>query len=528
MNDLFASSHRDIDLRDYQVVSVEKLRSGMREGLRRLILVAPTAFGKTECAAWIIQQSLDKGARAWFIVDRVTLINQTSKRFAQYGIDHGVIQADHWLTDPSKQIQIASAQTIARRSFDYMPDLIVVDEAHCQYEAVLKLIEQAKRSKVIGLTATPFTAGMAHHWDGVVNGATVNQLLAQKFLTPLRIKACVTPDMKGAKKKFTGEYEEEEAGVRGITIIGDVVQTWVQQTAKHFGGPVKTLVFSPSVKHGEELCRQFTEAGYNFQQISYLDRDDDARQAKIDEFSKPHSSIQGLVSCAVLTKGFDVPDVMCGISCRPYAKSFSSHIQEMGRLMRIAPGKEYGLWLDHSGNCVSFADDTAWLFEHGVDSLSEAQKKDSEAREPVERVKQKHFCGSCGMQMEPGISTCQSCGWERSKRGEIQTVEGELIDFEVSIKASFQPRKGLRADCLKDPRSIWNACLTYTHSMSRKGPEAARKWAYGIWAGIYPGSRLPYGLYDMPVNAGSAKPDEWSLIDREVKRFRKNHVRSAA
>lgn len=519
---------REIQLRDYQVVSVENLRSKMREGQRRLILVAPTAFGKTECAAWIIQQSLDKGARAWFIVDRVTLINQTSKRFAQYGIDHGVIQAQHLLTAPEKQIQIASAQTIARRSFDHFPDLIVVDEAHCEYEAVLALIERAKRSKVIGLTATPFTAGMAHHWDGVVNGATVNQLLAQKFLTPLRIKACVTPDMKGAKKKFTGEYEDEEAGQRGITIIGDVVQTWVQQTAKHFGGPVKTVVFSPSVKHGEELCRQFAEAGYNFQQISYLDRDDDARQAKIDEFSKPDSSIQGLVSCAVLTKGFNVPDVMCGISCRPYAKSFSSHIQEMGRVMRIAPGKEFGLWLDHSGNCISFADDTAWLFEHGVDSLSEAQKKDSETREPVELVKKKHFCGSCGMQMEPGISACQSCGWERPMRGEIQTVEGELIDFEVSIKASFQPRQGLRAECLKDPRSIWNACLAYTFSMSRKGPDSARKWAYGIWAGIYPGSRLPYGLYDAPVNPGSAKPDEWSLIEREVRRFRKNSDRRAA
>ncbi|TIT06446.1 MAG: helicase, partial [Mesorhizobium sp.] len=128
------------------------------------------------------------------------------------------------------------------------------------------------------------------------------------------------------------------------------VQTWVEQTRIHFGKAVKTIVFSPSVKHGEELCRQFAEAGYNFQQISYLDGSDKERQDKIDEFSKPNSAIDGLVSCAVLTKGFDVPDVMCGISCRPYRKSFSSHIQEMGRVMRVAGNKEFGLWLDHSGN----------------------------------------------------------------------------------------------------------------------------------------------------------------------------------
>ncbi|TIW64739.1 MAG: helicase, partial [Mesorhizobium sp.] len=203
----------------------------------------------------------------------------------------------------------------------------------------------------------PFTDGMADHWDALVNGATTNQLLADGWLTPLKIKACVTPDMKGAKKAFTGEYDDTDAGQRGITIIGDVIHTWVQQTQKHFGGPVKTIVFSPSVAHGEELCRQFAAAGFNFQQISYLDASDNERREKIEEFRKPDSAIHGLVSCAVLTKGFDVPDVRCGISCRPYRKSFSSHVQELGRVMRIADGKDFGLWLDHSGNCVTFAED---------------------------------------------------------------------------------------------------------------------------------------------------------------------------
>jgi superfamily II DNA or RNA helicase len=520
---------REIDLRPYQVDAVEKLRAGIRNGLRRQILVAPTAFGKTECAAHIIQQSQLKGSTSWFIVDRITLIDQTSERFASYGIDHGIIQADHWLTDSRKSVQIVSAQTLINRPTLPFPDLIVHDEAHCQFLKILEMMAAA-RSKVIGLTATPFTAGMADHWDGIVNGATVNQLLKLGFLTPLKIKACVTPDMKGAKKKFTGEYEDEEAGQRGITIIGDVVQTWVQQTAKFFGGPVKTIVFSPSVKHGEELCRQFAEAGYNFQQISYLDASDNDRRAKIEEFRKPDSAIHGLVSCAVLTKGFDVPDVLCGISCRPYAKSFSSHIQELGRVMRIAPGKEFGLWLDHTGNCISFADDTAWLFEHGVDSLSDAQKKDSETREPVERVKQKYFCGGCGLQMGAGDPTCLACGWERPKRGEIQTVEGELIDFEVSMRSAYQPRKGLRAECLRNPRAIWNAALAYCFEHSRKDPESVRKWAFRIWKGVYPDSKLPHGLWDARPDIRTVTADEQSLVEREVRRWRNanRQVRRAA
>lgn len=526
MNMLFSPPAREIVLRDYQIEAVEKLRDGIRRGCRRQILVAPTAFGKTECAAHIIQQSQAKGATAWFIVDRKPLIRQTSRRFFDYGIDHGIIQADHILTDPSKPVQVASAQTIARRSFDHLPDLIIVDEAHCQYEAIINLVDRSKKSKVIGLTATPFTAGMAEHWDGLVNGATVNKLLGEKYLTPLKIKACVTPDMTGAKKKFTGEYEDEDAGSRGITIIGNVVETWIEQTQKHFGGPVKTIVFSPSIKHGAELCRQFGEAGFNFQQISHYTHDDD-RNPIFDEFEKDDSVIDGLVSCAVLTKGFDNPKVLCGISCRPYRKAFSNHIQEMGRVMRISPGKKYGLWLCHSGNAVAFAEDTAWLYEYGVDSLSDAAKRDSEVREPKEKTRKERFCAECGTQLEPKELVCASCGWERPARGEIQIIQGELIDFDLGLSSCFEPRKGLRAECLKDPRAVYAAALAYTMASTSKGAEHARRWSAGIWKGIY--ERWPPKSFDaIAANPASVTPDQWSLIDREVRRFRKNNKRKAA
>lgn len=524
---LFADQPREIVLRPYQMDAVERLREGIRAGLRRQILVAPTGAGKTEMAMNIIAESQRKGARAWFIVDRVSLIDQTSDRFATYGIDHGVIQADHLYTDTSKPVQVASVQTLARRRLNWLPDLIVQDECHARYKTIRDLVERAGKAKVIGLTATPFTSGMADDWDGLVNSTTVNKLLEQGFLSPLRIKACVAPDMTGAKKKFNGEWDDEEAGGRGITIIGDVVKTWVEQTRKFFGGPVKTIVFSPSVKHGKELCRQFADAGYNFQQISYLDGDDDDRRAKIAEFRKPDSAIDGLVSCAVLTKGFDVPDVMCGISCRPYTKSFSSHVQEMGRVMRIHPGKRFGLWLCHSNNSVAFAEDTAWLFEYGVESLSDAAKRGSKTHEPKEVTRKKLFCGECGMQMPARSDVCQGCGWERPQRGEIQIIQGELIDFEMSTRDAFQPRDGLRAECLSNPRGIWNAAVSYCAAYSRGGPEAARKWAYGVWRGIYPGAKLPAGMFDAGHDPSKVQPDQWSLIEREVKRYRKTHRRAA-
>lgn len=520
---------KELVLRPHQTHVESQLRERMRSGVSWIVLVAPTAFGKTEVATYIIKLALQKRSRVYFLVDRITLARQTSDRLREYGIPHGVIQGANAENDryaPEHDVQIITAQTFDLRDLGDEPAIVFYDECHDRRKITIEKLKSFKRTKVIGLTATPFTAGMADDWGAVVNGATVNTLLGQGFLTPLKIKACVKPDWTGVKK-VGGEYAENEAGQRGIEIIGDVVPTWIQQTQQHFGGPAKTIVFSPSVRHGEELCRQFNEAGYNFQQITYLDNKDDSRDEKIAEFRKPDSAIHGLVSCSILTKGFDVPDVKVGVSCRPYRKSLSSHVQELGRVMRTAPGKDFGLWLDHSGNCISFAEDVAWLYEHGVDKLSDAQKKDTEAREPDEKTKAKHFCGDCGMQMHPTSMACQACGWERPKRGEIQTVEGELIDFEISLKNAFQPRKGLRASCLNNPRSIWNAALAYRlHESSNV--EKARGNAYGTWKGIYPNSKLPSGLFDAPCRPADVKPDEWSLIEREVRNYRQRNKKKSA
>jgi hypothetical protein len=106
-----------------------------------------------------------------------------------------------------------------------------------------------------------------------------------------------------------------------------------------------------------------------------------------------------------------------------------------------------------------------------------------------------------------------------------------LIDVEFSTKHAFQPRPGLRAECLSRPsaaQNIWNAAVAYCEAHSRKGQEAARKWAYGVWAGVFPGSKLPRGLYDAPCDQNRVQPDEWSLVEREIKRFRKSPPRAPA
>ena len=517
------SQPKDISLRPYQADAIEALRQGIRNGHRRQILCAGTGAGKTVMAANLLQEADRKGSYALFLVDRVALVNQSSATFDEYGINHGIVQGinDRWL--PNENVQVCSIQTLARRYLPRDPSLIVVDECHAQYKSTLDYIERNPQAIVIGLTATPFTPGMGKFWNHVVNVIPTRKLIDDGFLIQPKIYVAKSPDEEDLNKNSFGEFSDESAASAGIRIVGDVVKEWVSKTYEHFGGPAKTIVFSPTVEHGREICAAFNAAGYNFQQISYLDKSDEDRAAKIEVFRSPDSHIVGLVSCGVLTKGFDVPDVRIGVSCKPYRKSLSSHMQEIGRVMRSHPDKDKALWLDHSGNVERFALEMFDVWENGAGDLSQATKRDSTPRERNETVREKVVCPECSGTLHG--NTCLSCGWEKPARSGIHAVEGELQEFDAE-RYELQCRPGLRAECIKEPRKVWEAALSYCFERGRGNEDSTRKWAYGVWRGIYPDAKLPSGWYHASPPR-IADQGAYGLIEREVRRFRNKKRRAA-
>ncbi|MGV6875904.1 DEAD/DEAH box helicase [Pseudochelatococcus sp. B33] len=518
---------KEIILRPYQSTAIDALRSGIRTGRRRQVLCLATGGGKTLTAASLMKQASDRGSYSMFIVDRVSLVDQTSQTFDDYGIRHGVVQGNHPRWAPYENVQVCSAQTLANRSLPREPSLIVVDEAHVRIKSTMDYIHAHPNTTVIGLTATPFTPGMGRDWDGIVDAITARQLIDSGFLVQPKIYVAKSPDDVDLGLNSFGEFSDKSAEDAGIKIVGDVVGEWIKKTHEHFGGPAKTIVFSPTVEHGRELCAAFAAVGYNFQQVSYLDKDDDARRAKIEEFRRSDSLIHGLVSCAALTRGFDVPDILIGISCRPYRKSLSSHMQEIGRIMRSHPEKSKAIWICHSGNVERFAADMFDVWDNGVGDLSKAEKRDSTARKRDETTREKVKCPECGGAMRGNL--CMSCGWERPARSGIHAVAGTLHEFNPEA-LGLTTRPGLRAEVLKDPRKVWEAALVYCTANTRKGEDHARKWAYGLFGGkegIYPNSKLPFGWYGIAVPA-SVDQSALALVERETKRFRKNSKRREA
>jgi DNA repair protein RadD len=417
---------QEFELREYQIESVEGLRNLIRQGVRNMILSVPTGGGKTVIAAYLTAECHGKpGKRAVFVADRIALIDQTSETFDRYGIPHGIIQGNNPRCKPWERIQVASAQTIAKRGWPDA-DLIIVDECHAMQATVAARLA-GRDTIVIGLTATPMTRGLGALYDGIVTVITTNQLIAAGFLVPFRVYAASEPDMTGAKT-VAGEWTDAAAEERAMPIVGDCVEEYL----RHAAGK-KFIAFGCSVEHCEEIQRQFAAAGVVSELYTYR-TEDTARAALVEEFRKPDSSVRGLISVSALSKGFDVSDVECIIMARPLRSSLAEHIQILGRGLRIHPGKTECIVLDHSGNCVRFWGAMHDFLEGGVTELDDGKKKAKpKARDKAEKKPVK--CPTC-FQVHDPMPACPSCGHVYKKSSVVEQVAGTLSEMKGGKQAN--------------------------------------------------------------------------------------------
>lgn len=457
-----------LELRPHQKDVVQKIDEGFADGHRCQLLYAPTGFGKTEVAMAIMKELSAKYKKTAMVLDRIVLVNQTSTRLARYGINHGVMQSDHWRYRPMERIQVCSAQTLEKRDTFPDIDLMIIDECHVQRKSVVDYVKNNPSLKVIGLTATPFTKGLGNTYSNVVGAKSTGDLIDSGWLTPLKIFIAKEIDMTGADKNAFGEWKEEEVTKRGMQITGDIVSEWIKNTNNIFGGPKKTVVFCAGVDHGRDLERQFKEQGYNFVAISYKE-DDEFKAQTIEEFAKPDSDIHGLIATDILTRGFDVPDVMIGVSARPFSKSFSSHVQQMGRIMRPFEGKKFGVWLDHSGNYLRFRSDWDKLFSEGVTDLDDSGEKAK--KEPTDKEKASAKCPACGSLWIWPTNVCGECGHEKRLK-QVIAVAGELHELGMTNRQA-----------LAENQNFYSELLYYARSRDYKDGWAAFKYKekYGYW-----------------------------------------------
>jgi superfamily II DNA or RNA helicase len=388
------------------------------------MLQAPTGAGKTVLAASIIESALSKGRRVIFTVPAISLVDQTVREFYAEGIrDVGVIQADHPRTDPSRPVQIASIQTLRRRHIP-QADLVLIDEAHRNDKLIEDWMTRDEWLSVpfIGLSATPWTKGLGRLYDRLVIAATTQELIDAGYLSPFRCFAPSKPDLSKVRT-VAGDFHEGDLAqvMNDKTLTADIVSTWL---AKGEGRP--TLCFAVDLAHAKTLQAQFLASGVT---CGYLDGRSTPEEREAVRKAFASGEYRVVCNVGVLTTGVDW-DVRCVILARP-TKSEILFTQIIGRGLRMAPGKDDCLILDHSDTTLrlGFVTDIhhAKLDDGTLSATAKAVEK------PPAKPKE---CPSCHYVRAPGVSSCPSCGHVAETVSRVETVDGELTDMTAARKAN--------------------------------------------------------------------------------------------
>jgi superfamily II DNA or RNA helicase len=427
--------------------------------------MAPTGAGKTYLGMRIAYEAMQRGKRAIFLCDRTVLIDQTSETADSFGLPHGVIQANHWRRHPHELMQVASVQTIAKRGYWPEADVVIVDEAHTTYKAWTDYAQNSK-SAIIGLSATPFTKGLGKIFSNLINATTMHELTQSGVLVPLRIFSCRRPDMTGAETRG-GEWTDEAAAEREMAIVGDVVQEWHK-----FADNRKTIVFGATIKHCEELCRQFNDSGV-LAALYTSHTSKKERDELLEEYRKEDSLLRILISVEALAKGFDVRDVGCICDARPLRKSLSTAIQMWGRGMRCSEetNKENCYLLDFSGNIIRFFEDFNDIYFNGLDKLDDGEKLDKKIREKEEW--EPKSCPKC--QYTPFLKRCMMCGHETQSKSLVEAHPGVMEEVRFSLD-------GKKKKLASDGRNLWAQLCGYARIHSKPEKQAGR--AYNLYKAI--------------------------------------------
>jgi len=412
----------DCHLRPYQADAIAKVEEAIEQGIRRVMLMAATGSGKTLIASSIVANLQNQSRPAIFTVPALELIDQTLEKFHAAGVyDVGVIQANHWMTDSSRPIQIASVQTLMRR--DIPPaDLVFIDEAHRWYDFYRRWFLDLEWANVpfIGLTATPWTKGLGAYYERLIIAATTQDLIDQGYLSNFKVFAPAHPDLNNVRT-LAGDYQEDDLAdvMNKKPLIANIVETWMKHGA---GRP--TLCFAVNRAHAEHIQQMFLEAGIS---AGYIDCETKAEERKQIRNKFASGEYKVVCNVGVLTTGVDW-DVRCIILARP-TKSEILFVQIIGRGLRPAAGKDHCLILDHS-------DTTSRL--GFVTDIHHQELNDGRTRVATTKgVRLPKECPRCAYLRPAGTNVCPNCGFEAKPVDKVWMADGELQELSRNKKPIY-------------------------------------------------------------------------------------------
>lgn len=335
----------------------------------RALLISATGTGKTYASAFAMRELGFK--RVLFLVHRGQLARQTKKSYEKVfakSVSMGLVGAGY--DEYDADYVFATVQTLSRDEhlLEYDPktfDCIVLDEAHhVPADTYQKIMKHFTPRLWLGMTATPDKR------DDNIQGRNVYELFDYNIAYEIRLQQAMEDNLLCPFHYF---------GITDLVIIGDDDEAnrdfsmlTSDERVKHIitqadyygysGDKVKGLIFCSSIKETEELSAKFNQitnpaTGKLYRTIalngsaSEQERQDAFERLAMneDEANEEKQPLDYIFSVEILNEGVDIVEVNQVIMLRP-TQSPIVFIQQLGRGLRKANGKEYVVILDFIGN----------------------------------------------------------------------------------------------------------------------------------------------------------------------------------
>ncbi len=350
-----------IRAKDYQNEVLEKLdvERKYHQHYRNLV-VAATGTGKTVIAAFDYKRFKERQPRAnfLFVVHREEIIKQACEKFRKVLGDENFGEVWYGGHEISNYSHVFASKDLLNNRIDSLPlpddyyDYIIFDEAHhIVAPSYQKILAKFKPKILLGLTATPERMDMqdiTKFFDGRISAEIrLDSALNNKLLSPFHyfgITDCVDlADVKWERGHFVASELSKiyTANDYRTKIIFDALEKYLPDFRE-----VRALCFCVDIEHANMMHAKFTLAGLRSEVIT-SNTSRNQRNSIIRKFT--NKEINYLFVVDIFNEGVDLPYIDTVLFLRP-TESLTIFLQQFGRGLRKAPGKEFLTVLDFVGH----------------------------------------------------------------------------------------------------------------------------------------------------------------------------------